>query len=91
MEVPSLLAAPTVAAPAADKPKDAAQASKQFEAMLIAQMLQSTREAARDEDNEDSTNSTMLDLADQQFARMLAEHGGIGLGRLIGRSLPGAG
>jgi Rod binding domain-containing protein len=84
--IPALLAPLTVAAPQEGKPKDAVEAAKQFEAMLIAQMLRSAREAGRD-DGEDSTSSTMLDLADQQFAKMLSDSGGLGLGGLIAKSL----
>src|SRR5580693_1612127 len=73
-------------APEAGKPKDAAEAAKQFEALMIGQMLRSAREES-DDDEKDSTGSTMLDMADQQFAKMLADRGGLGLGTMIAKSL----
>jgi flagellar protein FlgJ len=75
----------TLSAPEAGKPRDAADAAKQFEALMIGQMLRSTREESSDE--QDSTGSTMLDLADQQFAKMLADRGGLGLATMIAKSL----
>lgn len=55
-------------------------AAKQFEALMIAQMLRTARENREDDD---STSSTMLDLADQQFSQVLANNGGLGLTNLI--------
>jgi Rod binding domain-containing protein len=66
------------------RPKNAVDASKQFEALLLAQMLRSAHESA---DDEDSTASTMFDVAGQQFAQMLADRGGLGLSTMIARSL----
>lgn len=64
------------------KPKDAADAAKQFEALLIGQMLRSVREAAHSDDDDSSTQS-MLDMADQQFSQLLANNGGMGLAHMI--------
>jgi Rod binding domain-containing protein len=87
--ITSLSASPTMTSPAAGKPKDAAEAAKQFEAMLMAQMLHSAREDEGDDalSGEDSGGSTMLDMADQQFSKLLADRGGLGLGSLIAKSL----
>jgi flagellar protein FlgJ len=84
--IPSLHSSPTTAAPEAGKPKDAADAARQFEALMIGEMLRSAREAETD-DEKDSTGSTMLDMADQQFAKMLADRGGLGLANMIAKSL----
>jgi peptidoglycan hydrolase FlgJ len=65
-----------------DSPKKIEGAAKQFEALLLGQMLRSIRDS-----EDDPTNSTMLDVADQQFAQMLANNGGIGLARLIVKGL----
>jgi Rod binding domain-containing protein len=59
-------------------------AAKQFEALMIAQMLRTARENTEDED---STSSTMLDLADQQFSQVLSNNGGLGLAKLIVKGL----
>jgi Rod binding domain-containing protein len=64
------------------RPKDAEGAAKQFEALLIGQMLRSAREAAQDDDG-DSPGQTMVDLADQQFSQLLANNGGMGLAHMI--------
>jgi Rod binding domain-containing protein len=59
-------------------------AAKQFEALMIAQMLRTARENTEDED---SSSSTMLDVADQQFSQVLANNGGLGLATLIVKGL----
>jgi len=80
---------PIMTSPSAGKPKDAADAARQFEAMLIAQMLHSAREEAGDDPlgGGDSAGSTMLDMADQQFSKLLADRGGLGLASVIAKSL----
>jgi Rod binding domain-containing protein len=59
-------------------------AAKQFEALMIAQMLRTARE---DTEDGNSSSSTMLDLADQQFSQVLANNGGLGLAKLIVQGL----
>ncbi len=72
------------ATPASTKVEGAA---KQFEALMIAQMLRTARENTEDQD---SSGSTMLDLADQQFSQVLANNGGLGLAKLIVKGLNNA-
>jgi peptidoglycan hydrolase FlgJ len=72
----SLLPVPTA------QPSKARDAAKQFEALMIGQMLKSVRDAAAGDDD-DSTGATMLDVADQQFAQVLANNGGVGLARMV--------
>ncbi|HTS75170.1 MAG TPA: rod-binding protein [Bryobacteraceae bacterium] len=67
-------------------PKDAAGAAKQFEALLIGQMLKGVREEAEDDDS-DNESATMFDVADQQFSQLLANNGGFGLARMIASGL----
>jgi Rod binding domain-containing protein len=59
-------------------------AAKQFEALMIAQMLRTARE---DTEDGNSSSSTMLDVADQQFSQVLANNGGFGLAKLIVKGL----
>jgi Rod binding domain-containing protein len=59
-------------------------AAKQFEGLMIAQMLRTAREETEDED---STSGTMMDLADQQFSQVLSNNGGLGLASLIVKGL----
>jgi Rod binding domain-containing protein len=66
------------------KPKNIGEAAKQFEAILIAQMLRSVQESS---ENQDSTSGTMLDLAGQHFAQVLADSGGLGLSKVIVKGL----
>ena len=73
-------------------PKNVEEAARQFESLLIAQMLQSARRAAREgfgEGEDDTQSSTVLDIAEQQFAQVLARNGGLGLARLVMQGLNG--
>ncbi len=85
MASPVNLGAPLPPPPPEPKPKNAAEAAKQFEALLIAQMLRSAREAAGLD--QDSTSETMFDVAGQEFAKMIANNGGLGLAKMIATSL----
>jgi Rod binding domain-containing protein len=49
-------------------------------------LLRSVREAAQDDDS-DSSSETMMDLADQQFSKLLAHNGGLGLAQMIVKGL----
>ncbi len=62
------------------KPTKIEGAAKQFEALMIAQMLRTARENTEDPD---SSGSTMLDVADKQFSQVLANNGGLGLAKLV--------
>ncbi len=82
------LASPPAASPPGDgqaKPKNGAEAAKQFEALLIAQMLRTAHESAGDslDDGDSSSADTMFDVAGQQFAQVLANNGGLGLAKMI--------
>ncbi len=78
-------AAPSLAAK--DTPEKIRKAASDFEALLIAQMLKSTREAGGgmtgDEEEQDETNSTMLELGEQQLAQVLANGGGLGIAKMV--------
>ena len=89
----SIAAAPVSTPSASDgqaKPKNAAEAAKQFEALMIAQMLRTGMNRAgvpsTREDNSSSAD-TMFDVAGQQFAQVLANNGGLGLARMITQGL----
>ncbi|MGH9558713.1 MAG: rod-binding protein [Bryobacteraceae bacterium] len=70
------------------KPANAEDAAKQFEALLVGQMLRSMREASADDNGDsDSTGETMMDVADQQFSKLLASNGGMGLAKMIVKGL----
>ena len=70
-----------------DTPEKIRKAATDFEALLIAQMLKSAREAGGgvtgDEDEEDETNSSVLELGEQQLAQVLANNGGLGIAKMV--------
>jgi Rod binding domain-containing protein len=72
------------------KPKNAAEAAKQFEAILIAQMLRTAHESSGGslDDSDSSSSNTMFDVAGQQFAQVLSNNGGLGLAKMITDGLP---
>jgi Rod binding domain-containing protein len=85
-----LLASAPPAAPnpsAKDTPEKIRKAATDFEALLIAQMLKSTRESGGgmtgDEEEQDETNTTMLELGEQQLAQVLANSGGLGIAKIV--------
>jgi Rod binding domain-containing protein len=80
----------TVSAPAAPRPKNVAEAAKQFEALLIGQMLKASH--GDDEDGwlgsgDDPGSATAMELAEGQFAQALAQSGGLGLSARIASSM----
>ena len=71
-----------------DSPEKIKHAAKDFEAVLINQMLQSAREAGGGGltgggDQESQQNSALLELGEQQFAQALASNGGLGLAKMV--------
>jgi Rod binding domain-containing protein len=72
---------------AKDSPEKIRKAANAFEALLIAQMLKSARESGGgmtgDGDEEDETNSTVLELGEQQLAQVLANNGGFGIAKMV--------
>ena len=81
----SLPTSPLLSGDATPKPKDAAEAAKQFEALMLAQLLRMSRENTDDSlsGEKDSTGDTMWDVAAQQFSQMMAKNGGIGLAKMV--------
>lgn len=77
-----------VRAASQDTPARIQKAATDFEALLLAQMLKTARQTSKgsssDGDGEDSeTNSTVLELGEQEFARTLASNGGLGLAKMV--------
>lgn len=68
-----------------DTPEKIHDAAVQFEALLLAQMLRSVREASSKsgQGGEDASGSSMMEVAEQRFAQVLARNGGLGLAKLI--------
>jgi Rod binding domain-containing protein len=72
-----------------DKVRDAA---RQFEALLMGQLLRSVRQSDGGwlGNGEDSSGECATDYAEQQFAAMLAQQGGLGMADLIAKGLTAA-
>src|SRR3984885_9296682 len=81
------IGAPSSGSAAKDTPEKIRKAAVDFEALLIAQMLKSARESGGgmtgDEDEQDETNSTMLELGEQQMAQALSSGGGLGIAKMV--------
>lgn len=72
------------------RPKDVKQAATQFEAMLVAQMFKEMRAASGSGwlgTGEDQSSASMMDLADEHLAQVLASQGGLGLARMVVKSV----
>ena len=67
------------------KVKDTKSAAREFEAMLIGQLMQSAFSAEQIGigGETDSGGQTMLDFGREHLSRVIAEGGGLGLGKLI--------
>lgn len=80
------------AAPRADaKPSKLHEAAQQFESLMINEMLKSAKDSSSSSgwfDSEgDSAGESAMDMAQTQFANSLAKSGGLGLARMIEKSV----
>ncbi|HZU27451.1 MAG TPA: rod-binding protein [Bryobacteraceae bacterium] len=67
-----------------DTPAKIKDAAAQFESMLIGQMLRSVRESCtEDESSSGASNSTYMEVAEQQFAQALSAQGGMGIAKMV--------
>lgn len=75
------------ALPATKNVKDAAT---QFESLLIAQLLKTTRESGEGGwlgTGGDEAGATMMEVAQEHLAQVLAAQGGLGLAKLVSQGL----
>lgn len=76
-----------------DTPEKISGVAKQFEALMIGQMLKSAREAngggwLSDEDSqEDRTGSMVMEMAEQGFSQAIAAHGGLGIATMVTKQI----
>ena len=68
--------------PKPDDPAKVRDAAQQFEALLLSQILRSVRESSGWGVSA-AAGECATDFAEQQFARVLAQQGGLGLAALI--------
>ena len=74
----------------ADSPEKIADAIQQFETLLIEQMLRSMRSSDSDGwmgTEKDSSSESLMEYAEQEFARVIANNGGFGLAKLLSDGL----
>ncbi len=67
-------------------PAKLAEAAKQFEALMITQMMKSAREASGSgwlSEGDETGEDTATGMAEEQFAQALARSGGLGLARMV--------
>jgi Rod binding domain-containing protein len=65
-----------------DDPQKIHDAAQQFEALLISQLMRQMREASGPEQSDQSSTS-ILEMAEQEFARVMSAGGGLGLAKLV--------
>jgi flagellar protein FlgJ len=76
--------------PKADTPENIRHAASQFEALMIGQMLKSAQEGNSGDfmgTDDDQSGSSLLEMAQQQFAQAMAAQGGLGLAKMISEGL----
>jgi len=74
------------------KPRDPVKvhdAAQQFEALLLGQMLRTERQSGSGwlGSGEDASAECVTDYAEQQFAAVLAQNGGLGIATLVAKGL----
>jgi Rod binding domain-containing protein len=82
------LLTPTTTSP---KSKKVTETAEDFEALMIGQMLKSARADSQGwfGTGEDSTSSSLIEMAEEQLAKVLANNGGLGLSKMITNTLAG--
>jgi Rod binding domain-containing protein len=75
------------------KPDKIAEVSKQFEALMIGQMLKAARESSgggwlgNEGDREDQSGSLVMEMAEQGFSQAMAARGGLGIAKMVTANL----
>lgn len=74
--------------------QDVVKVSKQFEALMIGQMLKSAREASgssgwlgNDDNQEDQTGSMVMEMGEQAVSQAMAASGGLGIAKMVQANL----
>jgi Rod binding domain-containing protein len=75
---------------ASDTPDKIAGVAKQFEALMIGQILKTAREASGGGwlgSEDDQTGSLVMEMAEQGFSQALASRGGLGIAKMVAANL----
>ena len=75
---------------ASGKPSKIHEAAQQFESLMINEMLKSVKESSSSGwlgSDGDSAGESTMEMAQAQFANALAKNGGLGLTRMIEKSI----
>jgi len=80
---------PAAAAKGRDTPNQILESARQFEALLIGQLMRGMRESAGGwlGSGEDQAGASMAEFAEQQMAQLLSANGGFGLASMIQKGL----
>lgn len=81
LTIPPIL--PAASTPVSNEAAKARDAAQQFEALLLAQILRTVRESGGGLGKAAESGDCATDFAEQQFARVLAQQGGLGLAALL--------
>jgi Rod binding domain-containing protein len=89
MSISSVLTAGAAGATQSATPEKVRDAAQQFEALLMGQILRTERQSGSGwlGSGEDASGECATDYAEQQFAAVLAQQGGLGLAGLITQGL----
>jgi Rod binding domain-containing protein len=71
----------------ANSPERIKDAAQQFESLLLSQFLRSARGEGSGWLGGDATSESLTDMAEQQFATVLSQSGGLGIAGLISRGM----
>ncbi len=67
------------------------EAAQSFEALMIGQMMKSVRESSESgwlgSSGDDSSTTSAVEMAEQHFAKALAQGGGLGLAKMVEQSV----
>jgi len=88
--IPGVANLVTAAGTGDPQPRNAPQAAEQFEALLLGQLLKGAHDEASGGwlgTGDDQAGSSMVELAEEHLAQMMAAHGGLGLAGLILKGL----
>jgi len=76
-----------------DTPEKIAGAAKQFEALMIGQILKTAREGSGggwlsdEDDQDDQTGSLVMEMAEQGFSQAISARGGLGIAKMVTANL----